>query len=184
MFPLSSFRAYCLRALGFNGFFHDSLDDHPLYNEDTIAFLLPKPYYESNEYTQVIPYLKTLIEAYGWTCDTITTFATNTYETDRCGSRCRTHILGPHILFQIVKEHVDVLPPPYNPPPISIPKWTVDTVSYDNLKPEGNHIAYHIHLHEAAFPTDFMDVHNRLKNKALETMRSYYRLDAATDEHK
>jgi hypothetical protein len=170
-FPFTHFRATCLRALGFDGFFHDSLDESMVHNKDTIAFLLPKSYFESGEYAPLIPYFESIIALYGWKCESVRPYETNTYETDRCGSRFRTQILGPHILFQIVKEQDTEPTIPYNPPSIEVPMWTVTTVSYDALKPEGSFIAYHTHLHEAAFPADFMVMHKSLKERALEDIQ-------------
>jgi hypothetical protein len=168
-FPLTHFRAICLKALGFDGFFDDSLDEYLVYNKDTLAFLLPKSYFESGDYHPLIPYFQSIIALFGWKCESTEAYETNTYETDRCGSRFRTQVLGPHILFRIVKEHDLENEPsiPYTPPPIDVPKWTVHTVSYDSLKPAGSLIVYHKHLYEAAFPADFVNVHKRLKEKVM-----------------
>jgi hypothetical protein len=172
-FPLIHFRATCLRALGFDGFFDESLDESIVYKKDTLALMLPKSYFESGEYAPMIPYLTSIIELYGWKCESIHAYETNTYTTERRVSRHRTQILGPHILFRIVKERdLDTEPTiPYSPPPIELPNWTVVRISYNSLKPEGSFITFNKYLHEAAFPADFVNVYESLKEKALEDIQ-------------
>jgi hypothetical protein len=60
---------------------------------------------------------------------------------------------------------------PYNPPPIDVPKWTVVRISYNSLKPEGSFATFNKYLHEAAFPADFVNVYESLKERALEDIK-------------
>ncbi len=168
MFPFTSFRAACLRALSFDGFFPDSLDDV----KDVFAFMLPKSYFESKNYEPLIPYLQSMFASVGWSCKSTEVLEHGTYYTDHCGSRFRTHHLGPHILFRV---EVEDMPQSSNPLPEkpAVPNWSVAEVSYDSLKPPNSYIGYYTSRYEAAFPDEYMSTLNRLKAEALTEMRKY-----------
>lgn len=175
MFPFTSFRATCLRTLNFDGFFPGCLDD----TMNIFAFMLPKSYFESKEYTTFVPYLQHLFNRLGmWKCVSADVLESGTYETDRYGSRFHTHILGPHILFRIEQQdfahsaettettETTEKPELHN-------KWLVAEVSYDSLKSAGSSIRYYTHLYEAAFPADYVEVVQRLKGKVLQNIEKY-----------
>ena len=164
----TSFRAACLRALNFDGFFPDSLDDV----KDVFAFMLPKSYFESKNYEPLIPFLKSIFASVGWSCKSTEVLEQGTYYTDHCGSRFRTHHLGPHILFRVEVEDVPQSSQPLPEKP-AVPNWSVAEVSYDSLKPPNSYIGYYTSRYEAAFPDEYMSTLNRLKAEALTEMRKY-----------
>jgi hypothetical protein len=166
----SFFRATALRALGFDGFFTESLDD----SKDLFAFLLPKSYFESYKHHDLITYLLAVFEQCGWKTLETSVLETGTYETNWCGSRHNTHILGPHILFHMQYSAPNPDPRTYDLSRPELPwNWTIIEVDYDSLKPSGSFIRFSTYLYEAAIPEDFINVHNRLKQTALAEIHRF-----------
>ncbi len=163
-----SFRATALRALGFDGFFTDSLDDHT----DLFAFLLPASFHKSHPTHDLITYLLHLFEVSGWKSNGTKILETATYETNHYRSRHYTHTLGPHILFRMEyvgpqQSQQQLLKPdlPYN--------WSIVEADYDVLKPTDCRIRFSTFLYEAASPEEYMDVHGRLKQNAITNINDF-----------
>jgi hypothetical protein len=162
MFPLSSFRTECLRTFGFDGFFHDFLDD----SSDLLAFLLPKSYYESKEYDSLVSYLQAAMASHKWRCISTEVRESGEYLTNCYGSRCYQQNLGPHILFHVeYKEDLEVPILPLKP---VLANWTIVQIAIDGLRSNDCPIRSHQFLYEAAYPSDFYNTLECLKTTALK----------------
>lgn len=158
MFPFTSFRAECLRVLGFNGFFQDRLSD----TAEVYAFLLPRRVFEKKEYTPIVDYLHAAFVYHGWS-SVSEVLEKGVYETNHCQGRHHTHILGPHILLHLTYESQEALKPAK---PASVHNWVVVEASYDAVKSPQNRRAYYTWLYEAASPADYEATQNRLVAQA------------------
>jgi hypothetical protein len=155
---ISSLRLKCLGALGFEAFLPESLDDH----EDLLAFMVPQSIHPD---PALMMYLEGLIIELGRSCKSVQWMSGGTYENNWYGSRCHTHILGPHILFHVLKESSTHHS---HPLPQLAHSWVIACVDVDAMKPKNSVIRYYTYLHEAAQPEEFDNVHTRLLREAKD----------------
>jgi hypothetical protein len=154
---ITSIRVSVRKALGFETFVEESLDDHC----NLYAFLVPDSV-DRTTAESVRDVVQVCFTNAGLRCESVQWFDEKTYEYNWCGSRHLTVHLDKHWQFKVVSDEATSLPIP--PKPACDP-WLVVSANYDEIKSENSFIRYDATYMTAATSETYMNV--------LHTIRTY-----------